>query len=556
MWTIFWGLINRDKQKLLLAVGLYFLSLLVTPETAQLFIIACLIILTRNVWRVVEIYLVVPMLVGWGLFGLLFLFAPELLGPKAVGSAFVFFVLIIQKLSITIYILQILSIFTVLVSTWYNVGFFRSCLYSIKYHWDKLFVFLLFLSPWGLYIYNLLVFPEKKNPGDLSGGVIFLEGSLVVWIGLLVPYIISAWLIAQPKMPAAVKSAGTQDSSAINAAGPAAPEPRQTKDSQAPLAGTISSAFLNLLKRDKVKLGGIFILFVGLVAVFPQLTIGICSIFSGLFLAVLTKRFWVAFITPLIVVIWVAFSKAPGMAFVAYFFPLVRILIYGISCGLLLLAPLAAWIAVVQHQNLFQAYGFALSRHFKKSLLGAVFLGFPLFSLWGMFHLGEGVPPGKLFFITSFSGLWLFILVPYMLAAWLEVEPNMVPRQPKPAPAPQPSPAILAAKDLSRPTVEKKTSKVNVTKIFEILLSRDVARLTSELQAQPELAGAVWPDTGNTLLHVAALNGWKEEALILLRFNLAACRVSNKAGKRPAELAQERGYNELAQYLKQKEVDG
>ena len=74
------------------------------------------------------------------------------------------------------------------------------------------------------------------------------------------------------------------------------------------------------------------------------------------------------------------------------------------------------------------------------------------------------------------------------------------------------------------------------------------------LADRPALTRSRWEGTGNTPLHVAALNGWKEEVLLLLEADAAVCLVENSQGNRPSALALERGHKELAQYLQQKET--
>lgn len=558
MWEIFWGLLNRDKGKLLLTVLLYFLAMCFIPLDTSLFLAICLLILTRNVWYVIEIYYLIPLVISYALIGLLLMFAPTLLAPNAIGSALVGFVLVLQKLLLINDISQMLCVFFVLVSAWYNVGFLRSCVYSIKYHLGKLLVFLLFLLPWGMYKYSFLTLPNSAAAEGVAQGSIFLKGAIMIWVGLLAPYIMSAWLIAKPVVPAQPKTAAPEQEQPLVKTAPALPDTASFP--LLPAAGTLYSVFFDLLKRDKVPLVCVFILFIALVGVFPQWTLVSSCVFSGIFLAILTKRFWVVCITPLIAIGWVLFSKASATISLLAFFPQTVSFIRIAFGGILLLTPLAACIASWQHKNIFQAYGLVLSRHLKKGLLSALFLGIPLFYLLGELHSGNAAHLPKLFFITALSGLWLFILVPYMMAAWLKISPKTLRKIKKVVPAPKPVsagrsapiPAVQIQKAFSV-AVAKKGSVKEYRKIFDILLSRDVEQFKNELKAHPELANVVWPDTGNTLLHVAALNDWEEEIQVLLEADAAACCARNKQGKSPADLAEERGYNELAAYLRQKE---
>lgn len=90
-------------------------------------------------------------------------------------------------------------------------------------------------------------------------------------------------------------------------------------------------------------------------------------------------------------------------------------------------------------------------------------------------------------------------------------------------------------------------------RFFEVLLGRDLAQIRQLLDFEPGLAKVVWPDTGNTPLHVAAWNGWMQEAAVLLAADPSAVSAKNAAGKSPSALAQEQGHEALALELQRLE---
>lgn len=583
MWSVLLELLNRDKAVLISILVIYLLLSFAAPYLVLpfsiIFVLACLVTLTRRVWPVVKISLgaslllfwVVAISAGWATVSV----------RDPIDQIFIFLSLFFGGM-IFIIIFQLFLSFFILVSSFQNVGFFRACWYSVRYHWDKFLVFLLMLYPLYLLIYDVFF---TEGIGQIAGHWSWLKLlGLVVWCTMLVPYISAAWLLADPnlavqaKASAAAASVLSQDVAADEAESSgvviASQQPLPDEEQTAILQEKKSfwTVFIELLKADSKMLIAAFISFVVLSALIPQMIILFLPVFYGIFLAILTKRRWCGVVCALLgfiglhaFVLFITHVESQTLFDLIFvmFFELPFIVVS--SCSLFL-SGLICLIGSFQRVGFFKACGRALRYHFGKSsfcIFIAWLIPIECFALL-LPHLGI---VGAACF-SPLLLLWFAIFVPYLLAAWLKVRPNLPKRTPAPKPVQAPasvyvSPSLVSVSKLAaqaaRQAEEKAQEKAqeenkkrleqNKKQLFQLLLARDANQLRQLLQSFPNLARETWADTGNTPLHVAALNGWREEMYILLEVDPSACHITNRAGKRPVDLAKEKGYDNLAVYL-------
>ena len=583
MWSVLLELLNRDKAVLISILVIYLLLSFAAPYLVLpfsiIFVLACLVTLTRRVWPVVKISLgasllllwVVAISAGWATVSV----------RDPIDQIFIFLSLFFGGM-IFIIIFQLFLSFFILVSSFQNVGFFRACWYSVRYHWDKFLVFLLMLYPLYLLIYDVFF---TEGIGQIAGHWSWLKLlGLVVWCTMLVPYISAAWLLADPnlavqaKASAAAASVLSQDVAADEAESSgvviASQQPLPDEEQTAILQEKKSfwTVFIELLKADSKMLIAAFISFVVLSALIPQMIILFLPVFYGIFLAILTKRRWCGVVCALLgfiglhaFVLFITHVESQTLFDLIFvmFFELPFIVVS--SCSLFL-SGLICLIGSFQRVGFFKACGRALRYHFGKSsfcIFIAWLIPIECFALL-LPHLGI---VGAACF-SPLLLLWFGVFIPYLLAAWLKVRPNLPKRTPAPKPVQAPasvyvSPSLVSVSKLAaqaaRQAEEKAQEKAqeenkkhleqNKKQLFQLLLARDANQLRQLLQSFPNLARETWADTGNTPLHVAALNGWREEMYILLEVDPSACHITNRAGKRPVDLAKEKGYDNLAVYL-------
>ena len=583
MWSVLLELLNRDKAVLISILVIYLLLSFAAPYLVLpfsiIFVLACLVTLTRRVWPVVKISLgasllllwVVAISAGWATVSV----------RDPIDQIFIFLSLFFGGM-IFIIIFQLFLSFFILVSSFQNVGFFRACWYSVRYHWDKFLVFLLMLYPLYLLIYDVFF---TEGIGQIAGHWSWLKLlGLVVWCTMLVPYISAAWLLADPnlavqaKASAAAASVLSQDVAADEAESSgvviASQQPLPDEEQTAILQEKKSfwTVFIELLKADSKMLIAAFISFVVLSALIPQMIILFLPVFYGIFLAILTKRRWCGVVCALLgfiglhaFVLFITHVESQTLFDLIFvmFFELPFIVVS--SCSLFL-SGLICLIGSFQRVGFFKACGRALRYHFGKSsfcIFIAWLIPIECFALL-LPHLG--IVGAACFSPLLF--LWFGVFIPYLLAAWLKVRPNLPKRTPAPKPVQAPasvyvSPSLVSVSKLAaqaaRQAEEKAQEKAreenkkhleqNKKQLFQLLLARDANQLRQLLQSFPNLARETWADTGNTPLHVAALNGWREEMYILLEVDPSACHITNRAGKRPVDLAKEKGYDNLAVYL-------
>lgn len=583
MWSVLLELLNRDKAVLISILVIYLLLSFAAPYLVLpfsiIFVLACLVTLTRRVWPVVKISLgasllllwVVAISAGWATVSV----------RDPIDQIFIFLSLFFGGM-IFIIIFQLFLSFFILVSSFQNVGFFRACWYSVRYHWDKFLVFLLMLYPLYLLIYDVFF---TEGIGQIAGHWSWLKLlGLVVWCTMLVPYISAAWLLADPnlavqaKASAAAASVLSQDVAADEAESSgvviASQQPLPDEEQTAILQEKKSfwTVFIELLKADSKMLIAAFISFVVLSALIPQMIILFLPVFYGIFLAILTKRRWCGVVCALLgfiglhaFVLFITHVESQTLFDLIFvmFFELPFIVVS--SCSLFL-SGLICLIGSFQRVGFFKACGRALRYHFGKSsfcIFIAWLIPIECFALL-LPHLGI---VGAACF-SPLLLLWFGVFIPYLLAAWLKVRPNLPKRTPAPEPVQAPasvyvSPSLVSVSKLAaqaaRQAEEKAQEKAqeenkkrleqNKKQLFQLLLARDANQLRQLLQSFPNLARETWADTGNTPLHVAALNGWREEMYILLEVDPSACHITNRAGKRPVDLAKEKGYDNLAVYL-------
>lgn len=155
---------------------------------------------------------------------------------------------------------------------------------------------------------------------------------------------------------------------------------------------------------------------------------------------------------------------------------------------------------------------------------------------------GERVYPQMVF--VGLCGFAFWCVGTYFFTAWLKKIPAVKP---------------IAAQNAPRPAAAMERGPVihitpgEAKRFFEVLLGRDLTQIRQLLDFEPGLAKVVWPDTGNTPLHVAAWNGWMQEAAVLLAADPSAVSAKNAAGKSPSALAQEQGHEALALELQRLE---
>lgn len=583
MWSVLLELLNRDKAVLISILVIYLLLSFAAPYLVLpfsiIFVLACLVTLTRRVWPVVKISLgasllllwVVAISAGWATVSV----------RDPIDQIFIFLSLFFGGM-IFIIIFQLFLSFFILVSSFQNVGFFRACWYSVRYHWDKFLVFLLMLYPLYLLIYDVFF---TEGIGQIAGHWSWLKLlGLVVWCTMLVPYISAAWLLADPnlavqtKASTAAASVLSQDVAADEAESSgvviASQQPLPDEEQTAILQEKKSfwTVFIELLKADSKMLIAAFISFVVLSALIPQMIILFLPVFYGIFLAILTKRRWCGVVCALLgfiglhaFVLFITHVESQTLFDLIFvmFFELPFIVVS--SCSLFL-SGLICLIGSFQRVGFFKACGRALRYHFGKSsfcIFIAWLIPIECFALL-LPHLGI---VGAACF-SPLLLLWFGVFIPYLLAAWLKVRPNLPKRTPAPKPVQAPasvyvSPSLVSVSKLAaqaaRQAEEKAQEKAqeenkkrleqNKKQLFQLLLARDANQLRQLLQSFPNLARETWADTGNTPLHVAALNGWREEMYILLEVDPSACHITNRAGKRPVDLAKEKGYDNLAVYL-------
>ena len=88
-----------------------------------------------------------------------------------------------------------------------------------------------------------------------------------------------------------------------------------------------------------------------------------------------------------------------------------------------------------------------------------------------------------------------------------------------------------------------------LTPAFQAVLNRDLEALQRCLEADDTRLNAPYANTGNTLLHVAALNGYTEIVKFLLSQPYIEKTCTNNDGKTPLQLAEEKGLADIIALL-------
>ncbi|MBO4674853.1 MAG: ankyrin repeat domain-containing protein, partial [Elusimicrobiaceae bacterium] len=92
-------------------------------------------------------------------------------------------------------------------------------------------------------------------------------------------------------------------------------------------------------------------------------------------------------------------------------------------------------------------------------------------------------------------------------------------------------------------------SSNKITPLLGAIISQDMALVRIALQEHPEHLNTAYAQNGNTPLHVAALNGQTEIVRFLLEQPGIDKTIKNKDGKTAFDLAQEKGFAEIAGLL-------
>ena len=110
---------------------------------------------------------------------------------------------------------------------------------------------------------------------------------------------------------------------------------------------------------------------------------------------------------------------------------------------------------------------------------------------------------------------------------------------------PQPEKTLLADEK------EKATSlfSTSITPLFDAILTKNIDSVKIILQDHPEHLNTAYAQNGNTPLHVAALNGYTEIVRLLLEQPGIDTTRKNNDGKTALDLAQEKGFAEIAGLL-------
>ena len=595
MWNVLIDLLNRDKGVLLVILLVYAACVFALPVfiliSSSIYLGVCLITLTRKIVPVLKISFGIPLLLSWILLSIFSLTISSYLNYSAQLVGFLVTLILVVAIFV---LLQFFFSFITLVSSFQNVGFFRSCWYAVRHHWDKLLLFLMLLYPFYLLIYD--VFVAENIAGIMENWSIVKVFLLVVWGAVAVPYITAAWLIAKPYVapcPAGValrpqNISRSEESSAVT------PALQQSKEVSAPFTEKVVAesasaslsvsgpqqplslknmwtVFIALLKADRKLLLAAFISFAVLAGIIPQMIFFFLIFFYGLFLVIVSKRYAMPIVSVILLWMWpvlainLHFNEKSLIEPIIFLF--LTLPVFLVVSFFLFLSALSCLISAYQQVGFFKAYGRACRYHLGKSVF-CIFIVW-IVSIKGINYLISSsiirsLPLGVLVFIACLFVLYFYIFIPYMLAAWLRLRPNLPPPSPAPASAPYPCPVsgpepvpgirpipVPATQDEEAVREKEKRAQLVQDKknLFQFLLARNTEGLKQLLKKSPKLAQETWPDNGNTPLHVAALNGWREEMCILLEVDPSACHMTNKAGKRPVDLAKEQGYDNLAVYL-------
>ena len=139
---------------------------------------------------------------------------------------------------------------------------------------------------------------------------------------------------------------------------------------------------------------------------------------------------------------------------------------------------------------------------------------------------------GSSFFMDALNwALWIVIL--YFFAIWVA----QFPCKKNSLQSSKRQPAQVISADL-------------IQKFFSAVAAQKLDAVRQYIEQFPLLIYAVSSETGNTALHLAALNGWSEMASLLAAAEPNCLRVKNNMNKYPYELAQEKGFDEVAHALR------
>ena len=482
MWKALYNLLKQDNWLILTITLLYAACYYMLPFLifflAAPFIVVCLLILLRKPGPVFKISVLIA---GLGTVGMFLLGVSDFssMGPfeQLLGSIILFFIS-----GILFWLFQVVLSFVTIVSALQNVGFQTACVRSLKYHWQKVLVFLLMLSP----LLNLFSVNGSDNiRGHWESGGILL---LIIWCSMVVPCIMTAWVKTDPCLPpqapkdsplpaqapkdsplpaqasAAVSLPAPQPPAAVApvaAKAPVRPAPipdevYNLKDSQK----TIWGIFTALLKRDYQQL--LFMLIIGGVILplmpFEAFFLGIAFLYP-VFLAILLRDFGGGIIAFVISLVGMAGLQDPWFLGDYLIFDSLKIasgcLIWAVALFLLSTLPISLFISFSQKVGIGKALLRTLFTHYKKSLV-CMLLAFPIpmYFLLKTLKLFPDGPVWEMFLAALPFLLWFAVIEPYWMVAWVIRDPKFAP-----VAAPQGEKAPAPAASAATPEGEKSTEE-------------------------------------------------------------------------------------------------
>jgi len=111
-------------------------------------------------------------------------------------------------------------------------------------------------------------------------------------------------------------------------------------------------------------------------------------------------------------------------------------------------------------------------------------------------------------------------------------------------------PVDLSTHPVPRETPRAYTPSFVITPLLNAIIKGDLELVRTTLQEYPEQLNIPYAQNGNTPLHVAAFNGYTEIVRFLLEQPTLDKTILNKAKKSALDIAQEKGFAEIAELLK------